>query len=259
MENQLKLLKKEIDIAYNIADLWTHYKKGAINFNIFVERAVNNHMVSSINCDLGGHMYFLDFLYSLRYKPSTGSGSAIEAIMDYDGIWSALESEWYDECSGDIESFLNHLYAEGYGYFKSKKSKLNNKQKMESNKNNKVNGLMLDTTSKISILDGDIEIDVRYLIHIGMGDCGEIVAEPEITDYQNVKYLGNPIWNKDKYQYEWRAFDDFKTYIKQFAGIDLEKEIEKAENQINLDVIIKDGKKYCSLLMLGCIGINNKS
>ena len=115
-------LKKEIDIAGQIAQTYLNYKRGDISFDAFVLNALDSHSDSTINSDPSVTGYFREFLESLRDRPDTGSNSAIEGIMDFDGLWSAIE----DDLDVENEEEADTLWTSGQEYFNQVKRNLVN-------------------------------------------------------------------------------------------------------------------------------------
>lgn len=113
-------LRKEIDISGQIAQTYLNYKRGDISFDAFVLNALDYHSDSVINPDPSVTGYFREFLESLRDRPDTGSNSALNGIMDFDGLWSAFEGnlDVEDEEEADM------LWTSSQRYFNQVKGKL---------------------------------------------------------------------------------------------------------------------------------------
>ena len=112
-------LRKEINIAGTIAQTYLNYKRGDISFDEFILNALDAHSDSIINSDPSVTGYFREHLETLRDRPDEGSNSAINTIMDFDGLWSVIEGELVcDEEEADM------IWSAGRRYFTQVKGKL---------------------------------------------------------------------------------------------------------------------------------------
>ena len=111
----LLVLKNEIDIAGAVAQTYLNYKRGDISFDAFVMNSLD----VAESSDLIITEYFREFLESLRDRPDAGSNSAINGIMDFDGLWSAIEGEL--DCD---EEEADMIWGAGQRYFTQVKGKL---------------------------------------------------------------------------------------------------------------------------------------
>ncbi len=112
-------LRKEIDIAGAIAQTYLNYKRGDISFDAFVLNSLDAYSNSVINPDPIVNGHFREYLETLRDRPDTGSNSVVNSIMDFDGLWSAIEGEL--DCD---EEEADMIWGAGRRYFPQVKGKL---------------------------------------------------------------------------------------------------------------------------------------
>ena len=110
-----KHLKEEIDISFGIAQTFLNYKRGDINFDAFVMDALEQNTDSNVAVN---DKYTRDFFEGLRDKPDGGSNSALEALLNYDGIFDAMDFDVEDESEAD------QLWSVGSRYFSSMRGTL---------------------------------------------------------------------------------------------------------------------------------------
>ena len=99
-------LTAEIDRCKATAQAFLNYKRGDCTFDDFVMFAMENNNAPSD--------YARDFFESLRNRTMEGSNSAINGLMDYDGIFEAVINGgvWPSLTEGE----LNDLWEFGVDY-----------------------------------------------------------------------------------------------------------------------------------------------
>lgn len=105
-------LTAEIDRCKATAQAFLNYKRGDCTFDDFVMFAMENNNAPSD--------YARDFFESLRDRTMEGSNSAIEELMDYDGIFDSViaSNGEMDEAEADM------IWSHGSRYFSNAKATL---------------------------------------------------------------------------------------------------------------------------------------
>lgn len=121
-------LECEMNIAIRTASAFKQYELGRISWWDFKSTALSLHNKSKINMDLGDNKNFVEFLESLRPRVyTTGSNSPYEALLDFDGIFSALSrTNEFEEVLDNVEYYdgfeirnevIDELYEKGSDEF----------------------------------------------------------------------------------------------------------------------------------------------
>ena len=107
-------LTAEIDRCKATAQAFLNYKRGDCTFDNFVMFAMENNNASP--------KYARDFFESLRDRTMEGSNSAINGLMDYDAIFSAVIEPYGPDPI--LEAEIDMIWSHGSRYFTQAKATL---------------------------------------------------------------------------------------------------------------------------------------
>ena len=109
-------IKFEIDLLFEMVESLLYYQEGGdINYEQLSNILLSLHRKSKID---NVEEFFIDWVSSQKNNklPNISSGSFLNGILSFDGLWSAYEGQ----LDADQQDKFNELWGEAYGYFKSK-------------------------------------------------------------------------------------------------------------------------------------------